>query len=143
MLKIRICIPRRSWIVSSRPGVRFDSSAEPPSLRRTPFAFRSIPLILFAGFLALPVLAVLASWLPWPLSGPGDAQAGPILREMAATILPGYVWTTLWLGLLVALGAAMVGTGAAATVTLFDFPGRRTFEWLLLLPLAMPAYVTA
>jgi iron(III) transport system permease protein len=28
-------------------------------------------------------------------------------------------------------------------VTLFDFPGRRVFEWLLLLPLAMPAYVTA
>jgi len=110
-------------------------------LRRTPFsAFRTIPLILFAGFLALPVLAVLASWLP---VGQGDAQAGAILREMAATVLPGYVWTTLWLSVLVALGAAIVGTGTAAAVTLFDFPGRRTFEWLLLLPLAMPAYVTA
>ena len=109
-------------------------------LRRTPFALRSIPLILFAGFLSLPVLAVLASWLP---VGPGDAQAGSILREMASTVLPGYVWTTLWLSLLVAVGAAIVGTGTAAMVTLFDFPGRRTFEWLLLLPLAMPAYVTA
>jgi iron(III) transport system permease protein len=28
-------------------------------------------------------------------------------------------------------------------VTLFDFPGRRFFEWALLLPLAMPAYVVA
>ena len=28
-------------------------------------------------------------------------------------------------------------------VTLFDFPGRRVFEWALLLPLAMPAYVVA
>jgi iron(III) transport system permease protein len=28
-------------------------------------------------------------------------------------------------------------------VTLFDFPGRRVFEWALLLPLAMPAYVLA
>ena len=109
-------------------------------LRRTPFALRSIPLILFAGFLSLPVLAVLASWLPF---GQGDAQAGSILREMASTVLPGYVWTTLWLSLLVAVGAAIVGTGTAAMVTLFDFPGRRTFEWLLLLPLAMPAYVTA
>jgi iron(III) transport system permease protein len=109
-------------------------------LRRTPFAFRTVPLILFAGFLALPVLAVLASWLPL---GQGDAQAGPILREMASTVLPAYAWTTLWLSLLVALGAAAVGTAAAATVTLFDFPGRRAFEWLLLLPLAMPAYVTA
>jgi ABC-type molybdate transport system permease subunit len=31
----------------------------------------------------------------------------------------------------------------AALVTLFDFPGRGMFEWLLLLPLAMPAYVVA
>ncbi|RYF60186.1 MAG: iron ABC transporter permease, partial [Comamonadaceae bacterium] len=109
-------------------------------MRRTSFAFRSIPLIVLAGFLALPVLAVLASWLPW---GQGNAQSGAILREMAATVLPGYIWTTLWLSLLVAVGAAIVGTGTAAAVTLFDFPGRRTFEWLLLLPLAMPAYVTA
>jgi len=110
-------------------------------LRRTPFRFlHTLPLVLLAGILVLPVLAVLASWLPF---GQTDALAGPILREMAATVLPGYVWTTLWLSVLVALGAAIVGTGAAAAVTLFDFPGRRTFEWLLLLPLAMPAYVTA
>mgnify|MGYP006163531369 CR=1 FL=1 len=37
----------------------------------------------------------------------------------------------------------LLGTLAAAAVTLFEFPGRRTFEWLLLLPLAMPAYVVA
>ncbi|KRC23382.1 iron ABC transporter permease [Acidovorax sp. Root217] len=110
-------------------------------MRRTPFRFlHTLPLVLLAGILVLPVLAVLASWLPF---GQTDALAGPILREMAATVLPGYVWTTLWLSVLVALGAATVGTGAAAAVTLFDFPGRRTFEWLLLLPLAMPAYVTA
>ena len=112
-------------------------------MRRSPFALRAIPLILLAGFLSLPVLAVLASWLPFSTPGGDGAQSLSILREMAATVLPGYLWTTLWLSLLVALGAAIVGTAAAATVTLFDFPGRRTFEWLLLLPLAMPAYVTA
>ena len=31
----------------------------------------------------------------------------------------------------------------ASAVTLFEFPGRRVFEWALLLPLAMPAYVLA
>lgn len=111
------------------------------ALRRAPpFTLRHLALLLCAGFLALPVLALLASWLPLT---PGAAQADAILREMAATVLPGYLWTTLWLGLLVALGAALVGTAAALAVTLFDFPGRRSFEWLLLLPLAMPAYVTA
>ena len=118
--------------------------AEPSALRRIPFVLSTAALILFAGFLVLPVLAVLASWLPWSpsgTSGPADAQAGAILREMAATVLPGYLWTTLQLGLLVALGAALVGTAAAAAVTLFGFPGRRTFEWLLLLPLAMPLWL--
>lgn len=108
-------------------------------MRRITLAYRSLPLILLALLLTLPVLAVFAAWLPWG----GDALAGPILREMASTVLPGYALTTVWLGLMVALGAAVVGTVAAATVTLFDFAGRRTLEWLLLLPLAMPAYVTA
>ena len=147
MLKIRICILAVAVLTRALPRTRAAiAAAFSPrfhrlfALRRSPFALRSLALILLAGVLALPVLAVLASWLPW---GQGDAQAGSILREMAATVLPGYVVTTLWLSVMVALGAAVVGTGAAAAVTLFDFPGRRTFEWLLLLPLAMPAYVTA
>jgi iron(III) transport system permease protein len=44
---------------------------------------------------------------------------------------------------MVALGVMAVGLSSAAAVTLFDFPGRRVFEWALLLPLAMPAYVVA
>lgn len=109
-------------------------------MRRFTSACRAFPLVFLALVLTLPVLAVFAAWLPW---GSADADAGAILREMASTVLPGYVWTTVWLGLMVAVGAAVVGTAAAATVTLFDFPGRRTLEWVLLLPLAMPAYVTA
>ena len=110
------------------------------ALRPPPSALRFFPLLLLALVLSLPVLALLAAWLPW---GQGGAQAVAILREMASTVLPGYFWTTLWLGLWVALGTACVGMATAAAVTLFDFPGRRQMEWLLLLPLAMPAYVTA
>jgi iron(III) transport system permease protein len=58
-------------------------------------------------------------------------------------VLPDYVATTVLLCLLVAVGVVVVGTASAAAVTLFDFPGRRSFEWALLLPLAMPAYVVA
>lgn len=112
------------------------------ALPRFSSALRALPLIFLAGLLALPVLALLAAWLPWG-SGTNGAATAAILREMASTVLPGYIWTTLWLGLWVALGAAVIGTATAAAVTLFEFPGRRTFEWLLLLPLAMPAYVTA
>ncbi len=109
-------------------------------MRRFRTVLRAVPLLLLAATLSLPVLALLASWLPW---GQGGGESGAILREMASTVLPGYFWTTLWLAGFVALGAAVVGMATAAAVTLFDFPGRRMLEWLLLLPLAMPAYVTA
>ncbi len=102
-------------------------------LRRLPSLF----LLLLTVLLCLPVLAVAASWLQW------DAVTAGILSEMASTVLPAYVGTSLWLCLLVAVGVVLVGTASAAAVTLFDFPGRRTAEWALLLPLAMPAYVVA
>ncbi len=101
---------------------------------------RNVFLLLLALALVLPVLTVFSAWLPGTVGG---EQAGAIVREMAATVLPEYLWTTFVLGLAVAFGAAVVGTASAAAVTLFEFPGRRELEWLLLLPLAMPAYVTA
>jgi len=100
---------------------------------------RHFLLLLLTVALMLPVLALLGAW--WPAAG--VAPALDILREMAATVLPDYVWTSLGLSLLVAAGVTVVGLGAAAAVTLFEFAGRRFFEWALLLPLAMPAYVVA
>jgi iron(III) transport system permease protein len=61
---------------------------------------------------------------------------------MASTVLPDYVWHHAGLCVMVAVGVGVVGTATAAAVTLFEFPGRRS-NGLLLLPLAMPAYVVA
>ncbi len=95
-------------------------------------------LLLALGLLLLvPVGGVLVSWLQW------DAQSASVLSEMASTVLPGYAMASLVLCAIVAVGVALVGVSTAAAVTLFDFPGRRSFEWALLLPLAIPAYVTA
>jgi iron(III) transport system permease protein len=95
-------------------------------------------LLLTLGLLLLvPVGGVLVAWLQW------DAESASILAGLASTVLPSYAVASLVLCLIVGAGVALVGVGTAAVVTLFDFPGRRTFEWALLLPLAMPAYVTA
>lgn len=115
------------------------SSAYPfPSL--FPLAVRRLQdslLLLVAGLLVLPVLAIVGSWLQW------DRVSAQVLGEMAQTVLPAYAATSIGLCLVVGAGVALVGGAGAAAVTLFDFPGRRTFEWALLLPLAMPAYVVA
>jgi iron(III) transport system permease protein len=58
-------------------------------------------------------------------------------------VLPDYVLSTLMLCVTVGIGVAAVGVGAAWLVTRHEFTGRASFEWLLVLPLAMPAYVIA
>jgi iron(III) transport system permease protein len=94
-------------------------------------------LTLTCLLLALPVVGVLASWLRF------DAAALAVLQHQAQTVLVGYAWESLVLALGVALGVAVVGVATAAAVVLFRFPGQGIFEWALLLPLSMPAYVLA
>ncbi|WP_422394003.1 ABC transporter permease [Pontivivens ytuae] len=62
---------------------------------------------------------------------------------LADTVLPRYAGTTLILTASVAVGTALIGTGAAWLVTLYRFPGVRVLEIALALPLAFPAYVLA
>jgi iron(III) transport system permease protein len=66
-----------------------------------------------------------------------------IWAHLASTVLPVYVITTLELIAGVALLSILAGVGSAWLVTLCSFPGRRWFEWALLLPFAVPAYVIA
>jgi len=94
-------------------------------------------LTVLCLLLALPVLGVLGAWLIF------DADAWQVLRHQASTVLPGYALQSALLAAGVAVGVMLLGTVCAAAVTLFDFPGRRSFEWALLLPMAMPAYVLA
>ena len=87
-----------------------------------------------AALVALPVAAVI-----WAALKP----SGDIWSHLIATSLPGYIGTTLWLMLGVGTSVLLTGVTAAWLVTMCRFPGRRVFEWLLLLPLAFPAYVIA
>ena len=91
--------------------------------------------VLLAALLALPVLSVASNVLRGGTSG--------TWAHLLSTVLPDYIATTLWLCAGVALLTALLGVGSAWLVTHFDFPLRRTFDWMLVLPLAMPAYVMA
>jgi iron(III) transport system permease protein len=101
------------------------------------FRIRSVVLIFTALLISLPILALLSSWLEW------NAASGQVLSELAQTVLPNYMLTSLLLCAGVAVGVTVLGLSAAAAVTLFKFPGYKFFEWALLLPMAMPAYVVA
>jgi len=93
------------------------------------------PLALTAAALiGLPVLVVAANLL---------TPSGEIWRHLAATVLPSYVANSLWIMVGVGVGVLAIGVSTAWLVAMCEFPGRRTSEWALLLPFAVPAYVIA
>jgi iron(III) transport system permease protein len=90
--------------------------------------------VIIAAFVLAPIAAVVFN-----VFLPSEATWSHLL----STVLPEYVWNTLLLVSLVAVGAIFFGVTAAWLVTAYRFPGQRTLEWALVLPLAMPAYVMA
>ena len=102
-----------------------------------PSSFSALLVISFvvAALVGLPVASVFAN-----ISSGGT---GETWQHLASTVLPEYIASTLWLCLGVGCGVTIVGVTTAWLTATHDFPGRRVFEWALILPLAMPAYVLA
>ena len=66
-----------------------------------------------------------------------------IWSHLVDTVLWQYVRVTLTLMIGVGIGVTIIGAGTAWLVTMCRFPGRGIFNWAMLLPLAVPAYVLA
>ncbi|MBS28453.1 MAG: iron ABC transporter permease [Alphaproteobacteria bacterium] len=66
-----------------------------------------------------------------------------IWPHLASTVLPRHSWNTLLLMIGNGIGVFLIGTTTAWLVSTCDFTGRKIFEWALLLPLAVPAYIVA
>ncbi len=96
--------------------------------------------LLIAGLLvaALAALPVASVGLNLFVGGTSATWA-----HLSATVLPEYIANSVWLCAGVGLGVALVGVTTAWLTAMHDFPGRRVFEWALVLPLAVPAYVMA
>jgi len=90
--------------------------------------------IFIAVCVSIPVLVVTSSvFFP----------TGEVWDHLADTVLPRYMTNSALLLLGVGIGTFIVGVGTAWLVTMYQFPGRAIFEWALILPFAVPAYVLA
>jgi len=87
-----------------------------------------------ALILALPVLVVLFSFLQ---------PQWQVWQHLLDTVLADYVVNSLILAFGVGFGALSIGVCLAWILTQYQIPGRRYLQWLVLLPLAMPAYIIA
>ncbi len=104
-------------------------------MRPSPFTLLLVVPAAVAAIVGLPVASVLANLF--------SNSSSALWQHLVATVLPEYVGNTLLLCLGVASGVSVVGVGTAWLTAMHDFPGRRSFEWALALPLAVPAYVLA
>lgn len=84
--------------------------------------------------MGLPILWLAGAALTSGLSGGGG---------LAASMLPLSLRDTGTLMAFVGVITGSVGLVAAWLVTHHDFPGRRIFDWALMLPLAIPTYLAA
>ncbi len=117
------------------------TAPEPTRSRRHDHALRqgggrgwSVAAVLVAGLVLMPVLSVV-----WLALNPTDN----IWPHLLSSVMPRYFGNTVALAVGTGLLAAAMGTGAAWLVSMYDFPGRGVLQWLLLLPLAVPAYIGA
>ncbi len=61
--------------------------------------------------------------------------------HIASTLLPSYFSNTFILLMGVAFFTFLIGVSMAWLVSIYEFPGRKYLEWLLILPLAFPSYM--
>lgn len=108
--------------------------------RFRPGGARSLQIasLLVACLVGVPILGVLSNLL---VGVGGDT--GSTFAHLWSTVLPEYLFNSLAIVLIVTVLAGAGGVGCAWLVAVFNFPGKRIFEWALVLPLAMPAYVVA
>lgn len=89
---------------------------------------------VIALLVSIPVITVLVM---------STVSTGDIWAHLASTVLTVYVANTLILFVGVGVGTILIGVTTGWLVTMCQFPGRRIFEWALLLPLAVPSYILA
>lgn len=91
-----------------------------------------IGALAVAGLVALPLLGIASSLFVWQ---------GEMWRHLLDTQLGDIALNTIVLLLAVGIGTTAIGTGTAWLVTMCRFPGSRTLEWALLLPMVLPTYI--
>ncbi len=102
--------------------------------RGSPDAVVTGAATVLAALMLLPIVAVLAA-----LAAPGDAA----WRHLVTTTLPVYAANTAALMLLVGALTLLIGVSTAWLTAMTEFPGRTVLTWLLVSPLAAPAYIIA
>src|SRR5690625_1487564 len=87
-----------------------------------------------AALMIVPLAMIALGWL---------TPRGDLWAHMTSVMLPELIRNTLVLLVGVGVSVQVLGVSLAWLTAMCEFPGRRWFDWALMLPLAVPAYVQA
>jgi len=110
------------------------SNSTPQWLHRLPTYGWYLAVGAIALLISVPILTVVTSIF---------ADHQEIWQHLQETVLKDYIVNSLVLMIGVAIGVLIIGVGCAWLVTMCEFWGASFWEWLLLMPLAAPAYILA
>lgn len=110
------------------------TASEPKGFRALKFDVWAFGTVVIAALIAMPIFWVVGLALN---------SSGDIWTHLVDTVLGRLALTTVLLMAGVGFGTFVLGTGTAWLVTMCRFPGKRIFEWAMLIPMAVPAYVIA
>ena len=102
-------------------------------IKQVDVGWAAVIVLLVAG-LSIPILTILLKLF----EGPGESWG-----HIVEFLLADYVINSCILALCAGSLALAFGIGPAWIVSRYEFPFRRLFEWLLIIPLAIPNYLTA
>jgi len=91
-------------------------------------------IVVTALILSLPILTIAFSVFEPP---------GENWQHLKDTVLPEYLGNSMLLTFGVGSVTLLIGVSTAWLTAMCRFPGKNLFVWLLLLPMAMPAYIVA
>lgn len=89
------------------------------------------------------VIALLMTSPIWVLASFLFESGNDNWQHIASTLLPDYIFNSIWLMVGVSIGTLAFGVSSAWLISHYKFTGSSWLHWALLLPLAMPAYISA
>lgn len=96
----------------------------------------TVTLVLLSLLIGLPIYTLLIKLI-------ADGGTGEVWSHLVDTVLIDYVLNSLGLVVVVSLLTLLIGVSAAWVVSTCEIPFRKQFEWVLILPLAIPTYIAA
>ena len=103
------------------------------SQKKWPNPWASFTILLATSFF-IPIAAVL-------ITSAGDS--GGLWQHLLNTVLPRYITNTIVLMTGVGTVSVLFGVMSAWIIVRYDFIGKRFYQWILLLPAAIPGYLIA